>query len=1456
MCNDRGTCADGNIWECVCEDHYHGAHCEAYCVPTDTCTCNSDSGACECASGYYGSTCDRHCQAATTCSGRGSCSPEGLCRCDPEFFGPDCSVECVPDATCSAHGICSEVDGHCDCDDGYFGDNCETLCRDGSTCSGHGSCDTDGLCVCEERFFGGDCNACGPDFYGPSCDKFCHSSSMCNDHGTCDDLGTCDCCDTHFGPQCDWECTALVTCSGNGVCNGDGRCQCEAGFFGPACDISCSPATCNSQGTCSADGQCNCDNGYFGATCARQCRDDSTCSGHGSCNGLGECDCDVGPNQVGGFDGAHCSACVADYYGPSCKKFCHSATMCHDQGRCDEHGDCDCDSGYYGSHCSQQCTALTTCSGRGDCGPADGKCNCEPGYFGDDCSIECDPVIQCSGHGTCNARGECACAEHFTGSSCDVCKQHRYGPECQTFCSSAYCGDHGVCNDVTGACECSDHYSGAFCDECMAEHFGSSCDHFCSDIIDLRILGYTSFEEPQIVGEVPIPYYYDSQDPDDLEPRQLMNYDGQNPVNYVAGSRSSGTSLSVSSSGDPELGFVAFYRAVPGRSPGPGLTDGDRIGVIGDTTTVMNGDSGQGGAAPDGAQYYALEETGGFVTIDMDSVVAAGYPAVVMKAFVHVESAQWGSADRIRIWASDTVGGAVDGAAPAEVVLLDGSPSMPTVGTFNVDTWQEYSATVQFDSIGMHFGMLSNSRFEQAWFDYFRIVSSASSCGHGSCNRGSGTCLCHAGYYGVHCRTLCDAVQTCGGHGVCGVDTGRCVCDEGYYGPACATRCSRDGLCEGHGTCNDLGECTCDSGWTGSACTVNVEASISPAQTPVDEDDVFDWNDKWVLFDIGLEVFFLVFGVALTFDGFRRIWLTLFMTGFSLGGILGILLATTALHTDGVNVWHGMEVPHPLYLLIAGAVFGCCLGATLGRISAHPAIMFLVGWVWGADMWLLGMEALLGRVECADTSFCDDVQGEWTGKDWLTHIAEGPGVQTWGPKSWLLMLSGVLFSLLTGFSFLKPSQSTRYHLDAVSKKWAIVGIAYIGATALAGAILVLVGRFASLRSSIRGIGGDAAAGSQAREEAEAAWASIGSFVHWCLTGVLAVTGACIQYCCLAADYEIRDGEAVVPKAKVDDGDLGDEDGTDMNPLADQVYRCCCPPCSVYSRDGCSENSSKFLNSWLCCCCYTVGCWEPNRSEYSTTWNGCHDMERGSEDEGEDGQDRELNRSMPLGPHELGPDDDSEWLLEVPPAPTRAVRLEATVRGSVQQSKANDTNTRIRQVFERSLPAKLAEPRPRGGGFSAPVAVIVLDVRSPAGSIVIDFEISDARPNSLGFSTDEVAVLKKLEPTPDWMRKLMLHTIEAAESAREQQEEEEEEEAEVHRSSAAAAPLPAPAPEPVVFSEDDLAERRRAAAQRRKQETESFRMSSSDDEADDTGGHDRLSKVPRGFSPQLGTQGCF
>jgi hypothetical protein len=71
----------------------------------------------------------------------------------------------------------------------------------------------------------------------------------------------------------------------------------------------------------------------------------------------------------------------------------------------------------------------------------------------------------------------------------------------------------------------------------------------------------------------------------------------------------------------------------------------------------------------------------------------------------------------------------------------------------------------------------------------------------GTCNRGSGTCECYAGYEGEGCsRTTCP--NECSGHGTCvrpididdqyvawdAYKTQSCRCDSGYHGPDCSLR--------------------------------------------------------------------------------------------------------------------------------------------------------------------------------------------------------------------------------------------------------------------------------------------------------------------------------------------------------------------------------------------------------------------------------------------------------------------------------------------------------------------------------------------------------------------------------------------------------------------------------------------------------------------------------------------
>ena len=125
------------------------------------------------------------------------------------------------------------------------------------------------------------------------------------------------------------------------------------------------------------------------------------------------------------------------------------------------------------------------------------------------------------------------------------------------------------------------------------------------------MIGYTSFEEPDLVDGNSIPMYIDG---DVSRDHELVNNPGQNPITYAACSRS----LRTIPDTVRELGFQTF---VEYQRASPGLTDGaDVIGVIGDVSTKMQRawapppgggalagrarDGHGGGEAPHGDQYY------------------------------------------------------------------------------------------------------------------------------------------------------------------------------------------------------------------------------------------------------------------------------------------------------------------------------------------------------------------------------------------------------------------------------------------------------------------------------------------------------------------------------------------------------------------------------------------------------------------------------------------------------------------------------------------------------------------------------------------------------------------------------------------------------------------------------------------------------------------------------------
>merc|ERR1711939_934519 len=93
-------------------------------------------------------------------------------------------------------------------------------------------------------------------------------------------------------------------------------------------------------------------------------------------------------------------------------------------------------------------------------------------------------------------------------------------------------------------------------------------------------------------------------------------------------------------------------------------------------------------------------------------------------------------------------------------------------------------------------------------------------CGrHGSCDPGSGKCVCDDPWFGEQCEQedLC-RVKHCGQHGQCVVRGGKreCDCDQGFSGDKCEISACSTMPC-GNGRCV-AGECRCHDGWSGEHC--------------------------------------------------------------------------------------------------------------------------------------------------------------------------------------------------------------------------------------------------------------------------------------------------------------------------------------------------------------------------------------------------------------------------------------------------------------------------------------------------------------------------------------------------------------------------------------------------------------------------------------------------------------
>jgi hypothetical protein len=241
----------------------------------------------------------------------------------------------------------------------------------------------------------------------------------------------------------------------------------------------------------------------------------------------------------------------------------------------------------------------------------------------------------------------------------------------------------------------------------------------------VHTVGYTSFEEPMTTGTTTIPLYYDTFGGE--SDHKVKNNAGQNPVAYTA--------CTHGGIGRPELGFQTFYTNTNMQLSMRGLADGHLIGVIGDISTPMDGDNGKGGVAPHGSQYYVMMEAGGFIHVEIDRVALQDYSNVQMKCWVHIEATSWEDDDIIKVW--------------AELVAANGTRTLMTVlahtrGDDGLNEWKEHTKHPgnMVTAAVMAFGLQTDSRSEEVWFDHFQLLGTGLDrsdlyCSRGECPNGT-----------------------------------------------------------------------------------------------------------------------------------------------------------------------------------------------------------------------------------------------------------------------------------------------------------------------------------------------------------------------------------------------------------------------------------------------------------------------------------------------------------------------------------------------------------------------------------------------------------------------------------------------------------------------------------------------------------------------------------------------